>query len=240
MGSDVTYFARTNFRNEGRLFGIRERDRFSHMYVVGKTGTGKSTLLKTMIAQDLAKGAGCGLLDPHGDFAGEAAALARSLGRGDDLIYLNTPEESWGFNPLARVPAERRSLVVAETVEVFRKLWSDDWGPRLEHVLRNVLFLLLEQEEATFGDLPRLFSDRAFRRSLLARSTNDGVKDYWTNEFTRYSPGFRAVVLAPLQNKVGAFLTDPRLKAILTTREGLISPREVVERGREPRAREER
>ena len=164
----VTYFAKTNFRNQGKRVGIKQRDRLSHMYIIGKTGTGKSTLLKTLIAQDIASGQGCALLDPHGDLVEDVVALVPPERR-DDLVHLNTPEprEPWHFNPLADVPPDQRSLAVAGMVDVFKKIWSDDWGPRLEHVLRNVLFALLEWPGASLGHIPRLLVDRKARARVV-------------------------------------------------------------------------
>jgi type IV secretory pathway TraG/TraD family ATPase VirD4 len=203
------------------------------MYVIGKTGTGKSTLLKTLMREDLKNGEGFSLLDPHGDLAEEVVSLV-SPARSGDLIYLDVPEESlsWHFNPFAGVPEERRALAAAGTVEVFKKLWSDDWGPRLEHLLRNVVFTLLETDGATLGDVPRLLSDKDYRGSVVRQVSNAVVRAFWEKEYAGYSPAFRAVVTAPLLNKVAAFLTDPRLNAILTARESSFDLRRVMDEGK--------
>ena len=229
----VTYVGRTTFRNAGVLFGIRKRDRLAHSYVVGKTGTGKSTLLNTMAAQDVAAGNGFALFDPHGDLAEKVAALA-AVRRAKDLIYLNVPEADlpWTFNPFARIPADKRALAAAGMVEVFKKLWPDDWGPRLEHLLRNVVFTLLESPGASFADIPPLLTNRDYRDQLLASVTNDVVRDFWQTEYARYSPAFRAVVVAPLQNKLGALLTDPILRRILTDERAQLDLRRLMDEGR--------
>jgi type IV secretory pathway TraG/TraD family ATPase VirD4 len=229
---DITYFARTNFRNEGKLFGIRRADRRNHMYAIGKTGTGKSTLLLTLMREDMKHGDGFALLDPHGDLAEEVVALIPASRRGD-LIYLDVPNPSlvWHFNPFAGVPKERRALAAAGIVEVFKKLWPDDWGPRLEHLLRNVVFALLEAE-GTLGDIPRLLSEKDFRARIVQRVTNEMVRDFWEKEYTGYSPAFRAVVTAPLLNKVAAFLTDPILHAILTGERSSFDLRRVMDEGK--------
>lgn len=211
----TTFFARVNHRAAGTAFGIRKRDRRYHMHVLGKTGVGKSTLLKTMILQDLRRGEGLALFDPHGDLALEVLELIPPERR-DDLLYLGPPGGGpWYFNPLADVPEESVPLAVAGLVEAFKKIWSDDWGPRLEHLLRNVLYTLLAQPEATLGDIPRLFSDKDFRKDALRNLENEEVRDFWKNEFEGYSWKFRAVVVAPLQNKIGAFLTDPHVRSVL-------------------------
>src|SRR6188474_129249 len=142
--NDTLYIGRTTHRNTGVAFGIRPHDRRSHIYAVGKTGTGKSTLLYTMAAQDVDRGSGFALFDPHGDVAEKLKTLAARV-RPTDLIYLNIadPNLSWTFNPFANIPPEKRSLAAAGLVEVFKKLWPDDWGPRLEHLLRNVVLQCL-------------------------------------------------------------------------------------------------
>ena len=230
---DITYFARTNHRNAGTPFGIRRVDRRSHMYIIGKTGTGKSTLLKTLILQDIAAGEGLALFDPHGDLA-EAVAMQIPPGRKSDLIYLDVPDRSlaWHFNPFADIPEERRSLAAAGMVEVFKKLWPDDWGPRLEHLLRNVVFALLESGNGTLADIPRLLSDRDFRRIMTAKVSNEAVRTFWEKEFAGYSPAFRAVVTAPLLNKVGAFLTDPLLRSILAGERSSFDLRRIMDGGK--------
>ncbi len=229
----ITYFARTNHRNTGTPFGIRRADRRNHMYVIGKTGTGKSTLLKTLMLHDMRAGEGLALFDPHGDLAEEVAAQVPSERR-EDLIYLNVPDTSkvWHFNPFADIPKDRRALAVAGMVEVFKKLWLDDWGPRLEHLLRNVVFTLLEAGNATFADIPRLLLEKNFRASLTRKVSNEMVRVFWEKEFAEYSPAFRAVVTAPLLNKVGAFLTDPILHSILTGAHSSFDLRRVMDEGK--------
>jgi hypothetical protein len=138
------------------------------MYAIGKTGTGKSTLLRTLMQEDMDHGDGFALLDPHGDLAEEVVSLVPPARQGD-LIYLDVPNPSlvWHLNPFAGVPRERRALAAAGIVEVFKKLWPDDWGPRLEHLLRNVVFTLLEAGDASLGDIPRLLSEKDFRGAMV-------------------------------------------------------------------------
>jgi Type IV secretion-system coupling protein DNA-binding domain len=229
---DITYFARTNHRNAGIPFGIKRADRRNHMYVIGKTGTGKSTLLKTLILQDVKNGEGLALLDPHGDLAAEIVSRVPPSRRGD-LIYLDVPDRSlsWHFNPFAGVPKERQALAAAGMVETFKKLWPDEWGPRLEHLLRNVVFTLLAAG-GTLGDVPRLLSERDFRNAAVRQVTNGMVREFWEKEYAGYSPAFRAVVTAPLQNKLGAFLTDPLLHSILTGERSSFDLRLVMDEGK--------
>jgi hypothetical protein len=229
----ITYFARTTFRGQGTVFGIRRADRRAHMYVIGKTGTGKSTLLKTLIEQDIANGEGLALFDPHGDLVGEVLATVPSE-RESAILYLNLPDPnlSLRFNPLSGVPPERQPLAAAGLVEIFRKIWSDAWGPRLEHVLRNAFLALLEQPEATLADIPRLFGEAAFRRQVAGSIGNQQVRAFWLGEYERYPLNLRAQVIAPVQNKVGAFLADPRIYRVLASPGRLIEPRKIMDEGK--------
>ena len=168
MNNDITYFAKTNFRNEGQIFGIRQKDRFMHMYVIGKTGTGKSTLLKSMFLQDVRDGRGACLLDPHGDLI-EAIIKEMPEERKGDFLYFNLPDKELKlrYNPFKRVSYEKRSLVASGIMEVFKKLWSDAWGVKLEHILRYSILTLLDQQEATIADIPKLLLDRVFRTEAV-------------------------------------------------------------------------
>ncbi len=228
---DITYFATTNARHNQRVFGIRQADRRSHMYAVGKTGTGKSTLLKTMILQDVEAGRGLAVLDPHGDLVEDIFRRVPEAQK-TAVIYLNTPSGNWTFNPLAGVSPGQEPLAVAELIEVFKKIWIDDWGPRLEHLFRNVLFALLETEGATLADAMRLLSSRDYRESVARFLKNQEVREFWLKEFAGYSPAFRAVIVAPLQNKLAAFLTDPRLNRIITAKSSSFDLTDIMDRGK--------
>jgi hypothetical protein len=226
----VTLLARTDFRDESRPFGIRTADRRSHLYALGKTGTGKSTLLETLLCQDIEAGEGVALLDPHGDLV-ERVVSRVPKERLSDLIYLDVPSQTqaFGFNPVERVAPERRSLAASALVEVFKKIWVDSWGPRVEHILRNAVFCLLEQPEATLADIPRLLDDQAFRKRAAERVANAQVRNFWLREYESYPARFRAEAVAPLQNKVGAFLADPTLCRILSTARSSFDLRRVID-----------
>lgn len=229
----VTVLGRTTYRGIRRVFGIRNADRRAHVYVVGKTGTGKSTLLESMLVQDLTAGEGLALLDPHGDLVERVIRRVPDSRRGE-LVYLDAPDpdQPWGFNPLSGVPPERRSLTASALLEVFKKLWIESWGPRLEHLLRNTLLALLDQSEPTFADVPPLLADRDFRRDAMTRVQNRQVRAFWLREYEDYPARFRAEVIAPLQNKVGAFLTNPLLSRILTGPSRALELRRLMDEGK--------
>lgn len=231
--NDVTRFARTTFRNQGRVFGIKRRDRRSHMYLIGKTGVGKSTLLATLIEQDIKNGEGLALIDPHGDLVEKILASVPEARKGD-VIYFDVTNQAapLGFNPLERVPPEKRVLSASGLLDAFKKLWAESWGPRLEHILRNALLALLDQPEATLADVLRLMSDKEFRKNAALKITNRQVYDFWLKEFEGYTPHFRAEAIAPIQNKVGAFLANPLLNRILTQPKRAFNLRQVMDGGK--------
>jgi hypothetical protein len=236
--SDVTVFAQTNFRNALTPFGIKRSDRRSHMFILGKTGTGKSSLLETLMLADLLNGksgAGCGfaLLDPHGDLVRRVRSQVPE-GRLDDLIDfdLTDAKQPYGFNPLANVAVDKRPLACSGLIQVFKHLWSDSWGPRLEYILRNCILSLLDFPTATLPDILRLLSDKGFRHTVIAYVQNEQVREFWIDEYERYPERLRAEAISPIQNKVGAFLANPLLRRVLTRPEKPLNLRSVMDGGK--------
>ena len=162
MGVDhVTRFARVDFHSDERVFGIKDEDRLLHMYLIGKTGTGKSTLLENTALQDLERGNGFALIDPHGDLVARIAARVPASGR-NDVIYLDAtdPSQPYGYNPLRHVREDRIALAASGMMDVFKKMWPDAWGVRMEHILRNVLMALLEAVSFARSSIPRCAQKR--------------------------------------------------------------------------------
>src|SRR5579863_10444594 len=228
---DISYFAETNHRNHFQRFGIRQADRLSHIYAIGKTGVGKSTLLAALARQDLESGRGFCLIDPHGDLAermrDDAAASARPF------IYMDAaaPTQPYGYNPLRRVKEDKIPLAVNGLMDAMKKLWGDAWGMRMEHVLRSSLYALIERDGSTLPDILRLYADKAFRKDVTRRIRNPVVRTYWLQEFEKYPDRQRAEVVAPVQNKLGGLLTDPRLYQALVTPDIPISFRKMMDEG---------
>jgi energy-coupling factor transporter ATP-binding protein EcfA2 len=231
--AEVTQFGLANFRNELTPFGIKRSDRRAHLYVLGKTGTGKSTLLETLMRSDTEKGFGFALLDPHGDLVKKVRSILPES-RIDDLIYFEVadPAQPYGFNPLANVPVDKRPLASSGLIQVFKHLWSDSWGPRLEYILRNCITALLDYPEATLSDVLRLLADKPFRKEVVKHVRNKQVKEFWLGEYDKYPERFRIEAISPIQNKVGAFLSHPALQRILTRPEKPLNLRSIMDEGK--------
>src|SRR2546430_2731673 len=234
-GSDnrITALAVTNFRNEHRRFGIKCADRRAHMYIVGKTGTGKSTSIANLARQDLLHGEGFALLDPHGDLAEHVLRLVPEERRAD-LIYFNVPDTAHplAFNPLESSQPALKPLVASGLISVFKKIWAESWGPRMEYILRNALLALLELPASTLLDIPKLLDDSAFRRHVLVYVRNDQVRRFWLREYENYPARFRAEAISPIQNKVGEFLVNPILRNIVGQAKSAFDLRRMMDEGK--------
>jgi hypothetical protein len=195
-------------------FSREERAR--HIYVVGKSGSGKSTVLFNLAMLDILAGEGVAIIDPHGDLA-EMVADCVPSSRTHEVCYLDVTDTDLpvGFNPLANVPPARQALAASGIVSAFKHLWSDSWGPRLEHWLFQGVASLLATERSTLIDLPRLYTDDEFRERIIRRVTDPITRRFWRDEFASYDQRFRADGAAPILNKVGQFAASPNLRAIL-------------------------
>ena len=224
------YFARSNHRHPFRKVGIKPLDRLAHMYVVGKTGTGKTTLIENLLMHDITAGGGCVLIDPHGDLVKRVAAHIPAH-REHQTHYVNIADAntSYGYNPLHSVSEPLRPLVASGLLDVFKKMWSDAWGTRMEHVLRNTIYALLDQETSSLPDILHMLTDKTFRAQALRNIQNEQVKLFWRQEFPKYSSRYQADGIAPIQNKVGAFLADPRLYRFFTRTDGLLRLRRIMD-----------
>lgn len=213
---DITPIGYTNWRNQNIPFGIKDKDRLGHIYCIGKTGMGKSTLLQKMALSDITKGKGCGIIDPHGDVA--KYLLERiPEDRKKYLVYINPAdgENVIAYNPLHAVHPNYHSLVASGLISTFKKIWADSWGPRLEYILRFSLLTLLQYPYATLLDIQPLLTDPPFREKVLEYVKDDYIFDFWRKEFGKYSPAFRNEVTAPILNKMGVFVSSEPLRRML-------------------------
>ena len=228
---DISYFAETNHHQKFVRFGIRQADRLSHVYILGKTGVGKSTVMEALARGDVESGRGFALIDPHGDLAERMRDIAAATGR--PFVYLDAAaaNQPYGYNPLRRVRDDKIPLAVSGLLDAMKKLWHDAWGVRMEHVLRQSLYALIERDGSTLPDILRLYSDKAFRRGVVSVLRHDMVRRFWLDEFEKYPERQRAEAVAPIQNKLGALLTDPRIYRVLVAPEQPISFRSHMDNG---------
>jgi hypothetical protein len=200
----------------GQPFGIGESARRQHIYAVGKTGVGKSTLLRNLIEQDILAGKGVGLIDPHGDLACEVLDLIPSW-RSEDVFYFNPGDHEFpvGFNLLQNVPRESRHLIASGIVGAFKSIWGDSWGPRMEYILYAGIAALLDNKGQTLLGLQRMLVDAEFRREIVQGVENPAVRSFWLDEFENYDARFRREAIAPIQNKIGQILMAAPIRNVL-------------------------
>ncbi len=216
MDRELLILGETNYRNIRKRFGILKEDRRRHMYIVGKTGMGKSTLLLNCIVQDIQRGNGLAVLDPHGDLVEKVLDYIPPR-RINDTIYFNPADTEYpiAFNPLYHRDPSQRHLVASGLIQVFKKIWADSWGPRLEYVLRNAILALLENPGNTLLGIPRLLTEDRFRQNIIRGVKDPVVRHFWEVEFERYPKVFRTETISPIQNKVGQFLSTPIIRNIV-------------------------
>lgn len=212
----ITFFAKTDARGKHVTFGIKAKDRQRHMYIVGKTGMGKSTLLENMAVQDIQNGEGMAFIDPHGS-AAEVLLEYVPEHRVNDVVYF-APfdlENPISFNVMEDVGADKRHLVVSGLMSTFKKIWVDAWSARMEYILTNALLVLIEYPDTTLLSVNRLFNDKAFRLKVVDYCTDAAVKSFWVDEFANYTERFAAEALPAIQNKIGQFTGNPLIRNII-------------------------
>jgi hypothetical protein len=213
---DISYFAETDFRNRKTKFGIKQIDRLRHMYVIGKTGMGKSTLLENIAVQDIQNGSGLCFLDPHGQSA-ELLLDYVPENRIDDILYFAPFDLEYpiAFNVLEDVGPDRRHLVASGLMSAFKKIWVDAWSARMEYLLNNAMLALLEYPDSTLLSVNRMFADKVYRKNVVTNITDVSVKAFWVNEFEKYNERYAQEATAAIQNKVGQFTANPLVRNIV-------------------------
>jgi len=233
MDNNLTLFAETPFRNQYRKFGIKVDDRRRHMYLIGKTGMGKSTILENMIVEDIRQGKGVAVIDPHGDLAEKVIQYIPSH-RINDVIYFNPSDIDYplAFNVVEQVEPHLRHLVASGLIGVFQKLWADSWGPRLEYILRNSILAILDYPNSTLLGITRMLSDKTFRKKVVENIQDPVVKAFWVKEFASYADKFASEAVSPIQNKVGQFLSSSLIRNIVGQVKSSIDLRKVMDEGK--------
>lgn len=227
---DITYFAESDYRNRNTKFGIRRDDRTRHMYVIGKTGMGKTTLLENMAVQDIRNGNGMAFIDPHGEVADNLLDYIPE-DRIKDVMYfapfdLNHPIS---FNVMEDVGDDKRHLVADGLLSAFKKIWVDMWSGRMEYLLNNALLALLEYPDATILGVNRMFADKAYRERVVANVKDVSVKAFWEDEFANYDQQFAAQAASAIQNKVGQFVSNPQVRNIVGQVKSSFDVREMMD-----------
>ena len=231
--NEITLFAETNFRNANRRFGIKTDDRRRHMYILGKTGMGKTTLMENMILSDILAGHGVCYVDPHGDTAEKILDFIPSH-RINDVVYFNPADMEFplGFNILETVDDDKKHLVRDGLMGVFKKIWPDVWSPRMEYILQNCVQALLDYPGATLLGINRLLVDKEYRSRVIAKIRDPIVKTFWVAEFTSWSEKYATEAIAPVQNKVGQFLSASIIRNIVAQVKSTINPRQIMDEGK--------
>lgn len=216
INKDITYLARTNFRGTDRMFGIKRKDRRQHMYVLGKSGTGKSTLLENMILQNVLNGEGLCVIDPHGELVEKIVASIPEE-RKEDVIYFNPSDTDFciGFNVLQLDDPKYKHLVASGLMGIFTKIWANTWSSRMEYIMNNCILALLDTPGSTLMGIPRLLVDKDYRQYIIANLKDPVVKAFWIHEYEAWRDQFRNEAIQPIQNKVGQFLSSGIVRNIV-------------------------
>ncbi len=230
---DIAVFAQTTYRNEFKKFGIKTDDRRRHMYLIGKTGMGKSTILENMIVDDIRAGHGVAVVDPHGDLAEKIIEFIPA-DRIQDVVYFNPSDINFpiAFNVVEQVEPHLRHLVASGLIGVFQKLWADSWGPRLEYILRNAVLAILDFPGSTLLGVVRMLSDKNYRKRVVANIKDPVVKAFWEREFSGYADKFAAEAVSPIQNKVGQFLSSSLMRNVIGQVKSSIDIRDIMDNGK--------
>lgn len=227
---DITFIGKTVYKNRSAIFGFNAKDRLRHFYVVGKTGTGKSVLLVNMAIEDIRKGHGIAFLDPHGD-AIEIILKYIPKNRINDVCFFNPsdPEYSYPLNILEVQNESQKELMVSGIIAIFYKLYSYSWGPRLEHILRNVLFTLIHVPNATLPDIMKILHDNKYRENVLQNINDPLIHQFWRKEYDAMTDKFRDEAIAPILNKVGQFVTSPLMRRIIQHPKSKVKISEIMD-----------
>ena len=233
MNPDVTYFARTNFRGGNEMFGIKKKDRRQHLYILGKSGTGKSALISNMVIQDIWNGQGVCLVDPHGELV-ETVLRVIPEHRLNDVVYFNPSDTEFciGFNPLELRDPKYKHLVASGLMGIFTKIWANVWSSRMEYIMNNTILALLDTPNSTLLGITRMLVDKDYRQVIINNLKDPMVKAFWVHEFEQWKEQFRNEAISPIQNKVGQFLSSSIIRNIVGQQESTIDIFNLMNEGK--------
>jgi hypothetical protein len=222
----------TNFRGQHLKFGIKRRDRGRHLYIIGQTGAGKSFLLQLLTLSDIYHNVGFAIVDPHGDYVTDIMKYIPEY-RVNDVVYLNPADRDFpiAFNPMEVTDPAMRDHISSELVGVLKRMF-DSWGPRLEYILRYTLLALLDYEGATMLDIPRMLTEKSFRKMVIKEIKDPIVKNFWIIEFASWNEKFASEAVAPILNKVGAFVANPLVRNIIGQQKSAFNIRQIMDEGK--------
>jgi CxxC-x17-CxxC domain-containing protein len=231
--NNIVFLGETTFRNERKKFGVKLDDRRRHIYVVGKTGMGKTALLENMAIQDIMAGRGVGFVDPHGEAAESLLDFIPS-DRVNDVVYFNPADIEYpiAFNVMEMVGFEQRHLVASGLMGVFKKIWPDVWSARMEYILNNSILALLEYPNSTLLGVNRMLADAEYRKKVVEKITDPVVKAFWVTEYARYTQRYEIEATAAIQNKVGQFISNPLIRNNIGQVSSTIDMRKVMDEGK--------
>lgn len=230
IDNPVVLFGVTNFRNQDSRFGIKMDDRRRHMYIIGKTGMGKSELLKNIAIQDIQDGRGLAFIDPHGDPVEDLLDYIPPE-RAKDVIYVNPAdlEHPIAFNVMEAVGYDSRHLVADGMMAVFKKIWIDAWSARMEYILNYTILALLEVPGSTLLGINRMLAEKDYRKWVVDQVKDSEVKAFWTQEFAKYTDKFASEATAAIQNKIGQFVSNPLIRNIVGQPNSSFNVREAMD-----------
>lgn len=228
--SEITYFGKTNFRGKETRFGIKTDDRRRHMYVIGKTGMGKTTMMENMVIQDIRNGHGVCFIDPHGDSVEKILNYIPSE-RVNDVIYFNPADLEFpiAFNILESVESKYKHLVASGLMGVFTKIWANMWSARMEYILNNTVLALLDSPGNTMLGITRMYVDKKYRKRIVDNIKDPMVRAFWVEEFANYNEKYRTEAIAPIQNKVGQFLSSSIIRNIVGQPKSTLDLRQIMD-----------
>jgi CxxC-x17-CxxC domain-containing protein len=233
INKDVTYIGLTTFRDKNQLFGIKRKDRRQHVYILGKSGTGKSVLMSNMIMQNIQNGEGVCVVDPHGELV-EGVLSAIPPHRMKDVVYFNPADADYhiGFNVLELIDPQYKHLVASGLMGIFTKIWANAWSARMEYILNNCILALLDTPGTTLLGIPRMLVDKDYRQKIISNLKDPVIKAFWVHEYEAWQDKFRNEAIAPIQNKVGQFLSTSIIRNVVGQSKSTINIFDIMNDGK--------
>ncbi len=230
---EINPYAKVTYKNQEVVYGLKRADRRRHMYVIGKTGTGKSTMLANMAINDLKNGEGLCVIDPHGDLVETLLDYIPSK-RINDVVYFDPgdTERTIKLNLFEGENVQHRELIASGIISIFHKLYAYSWGPRLEYILRNALLTLLQSKSAKMSDIIDLLTNEKFRNEIVDNLDDPILKSFWTGEFAKMQPKQMTEAIAPILNKIGQFVTSPIIRNVVNTQKSSFSIEQIMNEGK--------